>query len=665
MIAHGSAQSHETLFDCLKRLFPLARRRPDGGNGLPYIAFPKLDGRYPAAYETPPVLPPDIFAAAGYALQYSGAYHHVIAHVASRPARPALQVEVTPEFIAEARATAAAWRLFNPLEHYSSKKPKIFADWIGRRDGEPLRRLHQAWTAVWKNAGAVPIFSEYKSSTPPPPWWSEALFLFIAADEAARNMGFAEYSQIEQASPTGQQPWFFAPVNEIFFDIARRATEKPSTKSSAARGGAPFLQHSPISSFSGASQDVVCVLPKARTAAVGCTLRSLSHHLALLPPRSIARAGWLPYLLSEAPPDERHMNLLLIPFPYTIPASAFQPQPGYAGEGAKRWGFFNLEQTWLKRVSTATLVDFVKQLAAAAKTEADVVHGIVFPELALDEDTWNQLCESLPQALPDLEFIIAGVSGDGSRHGNFVSVAAFQRSAGPGSTGDDRSQKIGFLSKREKHHRWTLDRDEVLSYGLEGRLSPSILWSEDIDLLSRRVDFAVVRQSSVISAMICEDLARVDPCQELIRAIGSSIIFALLMDAPQLKARWPARYATVLAEDPGCAVLTLTSRGLMTRQHQIGKYRSKGPKDRVIALWRDDDRTDPIEISCPSDAQAVRLTLSGVPVVDRTLDGREDRSAVAWRYANHVSVRLDHVEENFRDVLGEDDLAVRREDPDK
>lgn len=97
----------------------------------------------------------------------------------------------------------------------------------------------------------------------------------------------------------------------------------------------------------------------------------------------------------------------------------------------------------------------------------------------------------------------------------------------------------------------------------------------------------------------------------------------------------------------------------MTRQHRIGKHPSKKPEDRVVALWRDDDRTDPIEIACPVECHAVRLTLSGVPVVDRTLDGREDRSAVAWRYAHHAAVCLKDVSTKYSDVLGEDDLALQ------
>lgn len=69
--------------------------------------------------------------------------------------------------------------------------------------------------------------------------------------------------------------------------------------------------------------------------------------------------------------------------------------------------------------------------------------------------------------------------------------------------------------------------------------------------------------------LVCEDLARQDPAADLIRAVGPNLLIALLMDGPQLSGRWPARYASVLAEDPGTSVLTLTSLGMAERSRPI------------------------------------------------------------------------------------------------
>jgi len=53
----------------------------------------------------------------------------------------------------------------------------------------------------------------------------------------------------------------------------------------------------------------------------------------------------------------------------------------------------------------------------------------------------------------------------------------------------------------------------------------------------------------VLTVLICEDLARLDPVNDLVRAVGPNLVMSLLMDGPQLTTRWPARYATVLADD--------------------------------------------------------------------------------------------------------------------
>ena len=470
---------------------------------------------------------------------------------------------------------------------------------------------------------------------PSPGWWRSALLLFVAADEAAADVGFRPaVADNDQNAP----PWFERFVNLTFFFLG-------STMDVAKDG---TMATPAISTYSAAEKSVACVLPKARTPSVGCTLRSLSHNLALMPPQGIATGRWMPYVFDEPAPDERHLNLLLIPFPYTIAASAFRPRIDDVACG-QHAGFFGLDQQWLKRLDPAKMVDFIVALAHEARREVDHIHAIVFPELALDETFYQALVEGLPKELPRLEFIVAGVADLHGRTGNFVNVTVFQREADNSGAG---SRAI--TSSREKHHRWRLDREQIRAYGLEGTLSPSLHWWEDIDLFSRRVDFAVIRANSVISALICEDLARVDPCQELIRSVGPSIIFALLMDAPQIKARWPARHATILAEDPGSAVLTMTSKAMMNRQDRLGIYKSKGDDDRVIALWRDDSKPEPEEIVCGNEHYGVLLTLAGSHVTEESLDGRQDPQVVAWRFAGKRQLGLGSAQASFADVIDRD-----------
>lgn len=86
-----------------------------------------------------------------------------------------------------------------------------------------------------------------------------------------------------------------------------------------------------------------------------------------------------------------------------------------------------------------------------------------------------------------------------------------------------------------------------------------------------------------MSVVICEDLARPDPVGDLLRAVGPNLVIALLMDGPQIKERWSARYATTLAEDPGFSVLSLTSAGMS----KLSRPSSGVNRSKVIGLWKD------------------------------------------------------------------------------
>jgi hypothetical protein len=67
---------------------------------------------------------------------------------------------------------------------------------------------------------------------------------------------------------------------------------------------------------------------------------------------------------------------------------------------------------------------------------------------------------------------------------------------------------------------------------------------------------------------------------DVLRRIGPTVVFSLLLDGPQLPQRWSSRYASVLADEPGSAVLSLTSFGMVTRSTPPGCRRS-----RAVAMW--------------------------------------------------------------------------------
>ena len=173
-----------------------------------------------------------------------------------------------------------------------------------------------------------------------------------------------------------------------------------------------------------------------------------------------------------------------------------------------------------------------------------------------------------------------------------------------------------FHIRQDKHHRWSLDESQIYQYHLGGALHPHIRWWEAIDVPRRSVQVVEVGEGITIVSLVCEDLAQNDTVAEVIRSIGPTIVSTALLDGPQLTSRWSARYASVLADDPGSAVMTLTSFGMAQRSRPAGLDASP-----VIALWKDPARGTR-EISLEPGAQGVLLTLCGARATRRSADGR-------------------------------------------
>lgn len=125
----------------------------------------------------------------------------------------------------------------------------------------------------------------------------------------------------------------------------------------------------------------------------------------------------------------------------------------------------------------------------------------------------------------------------------------------------------------------------------------------------------------MLATLICEDLARVDPVQPIIRAIGPNLVISLLMDGPQLQYRWANRYATVLADDPGSTVLVLTSYG-MVRRYGLPDI----DEPCSIGLWRDPTEGKTVELKLPRSTHALLLTIMSSRKTEHTLDGRSDQN---------------------------------------
>jgi predicted small integral membrane protein len=609
----------------------------------------------------PPRMPYDVFAFAAYLVEGAGVYHHLQPSkvTSSHPANSIRHIDITRADRDLVRLAAEAWINLTPLGRNAVEKA---TELVSEPIWPKIEPLFESWWILLDACNDVEVFERMaeEESCEVPIWWKHAWRLLAVADEAARGTAFQfDIGQMHKvmARESTSVRWF---EFEVMLEHVQRQLAR--LKSEPKDSEAQVMDFGDITSLSAARQAVVSVLPKVRTPAVGCTLRSLSHHLALLPPAGVARGRWTPnYVkpkLDDGSMPDGLMNLLLVPMPYSLHATSFVAGPfedvsgGEAG-APPRFGYFDVNQHWIteSKARPAEIIAFVQALIEAAQKQCPEIHGLIFPELSLDHECFGLVRDHIKKTLPHADILISGIASkeDGSR-GNYVAVASFQDNI---HGGVERSYR---QTVREKHHRWKLERTQLHDYGLLGVLSPELSWWENIALQSRKVDFTVMRRDSVFAAMICEDLARVDPCQQIIRAIGPNLVVALLMDAPQLAARWPARYATVLAEDPGCAVLTLTSRGLMTRQHRLGIFRSNGD-DRVVGLWRDDRNAAPTALKCPYDAQAVLLTIIAEKTEDISLDGRSDCDAKAWRYVGDVPVRLRDAKSKFAAILGEEDLA--------
>lgn len=566
----------------------------------------KVPGTLHTSFDNPPCSAVDLFALMGQLMLKSGAYHHI------SPKVPASSVK---NMLVVSRALRNKWRRLGRL-------------WRG--DGSstlpaPPTEVIKLWQQLLTHADDR-VFRAPGYTTLAKEWWKPAISLFCIADEAALDIGFQTIGP-----KSAQAEYIEAPIR------ARQAAAKTA------------LDRRGPSTLSKANPDQLCVLPKSRTAKVGCTIRSMSHNLALLPGRGLARAHWS-FTPSSHPPaddgDPKPFNLVVLPMPFGIQAHAFK---AYPAEDAT-WGWFDVVPHWCPLSESGTtppglseFLGFVTQVITRAAEDVGTVHALVLPEVALSYEMFKALCEHL-KGIDGFELLISGLFdgpapvGPTIRHGNFTGMARFTRVGGRA----DYDRSI-----REKHHRWRLDRTQIETYALGSALDVNRGWWEHIDILGRSLDVFVLRGGATVTTLICEDLARNDPCQELVRGIGPNFVVALLMDGPQRKDRWPARYATVLAEDPGSSVLSVTSFGLIRRTNQAGHY----PPANQIGLFRDDSGMT-TEIKLPTGAQAVCLTLQPTELTEHTLDGRPDKGdAQSWRLTGVQPVNIPNPNKQIMDGL--------------
>jgi len=309
----------------------------------------------------------------------------------------------------------------------------------------------------------------------------------------------------------------------------------------------------------------VRITPKTHLSSRGITIRSLSRYLALSYESIDVRWRRIQPLAERLEPARRDYNILLAPWPLQIPSGAFQPVAGpLENMDPKAFGFFRYDP--LDPLDIAALGRLIQQAQSRVKR----VDTLILPEAA-----------ARAEEIPAVEDLLAELG--------VLSMIVGVRSA-PNETGLGRNYvHLGVRTRdgwetyeQEKHHRWCLDGSQIRQYHLSRALDPSKHWWEAIELPARTVEIIDMGGGATAAPLVCEDLARLDEVSDLLRRIGPSLVIALLLDGPQLPQRWPCRYAAVLADEPGSAVLTLSAYGMVERCRPADR-----PPSRVVAMWSD------------------------------------------------------------------------------
>jgi hypothetical protein len=349
------------------------------------------------------------------------------------------------------------------------------------------------------------------------------------------------------------------------------------------------------------------VLPKMHTPQSGLTIRSLSHHLGFCP-GSDMRPNWYSLASNKT---SHSFNLLLIPWPKVVDPSQFVAtrKRGLSDEVREDgYGLFTFQSR------EGPTVDYVRCLLVEAEERVGHVNGIVFPELAMTETEFGAIAKEF--ATPD-RFVISGV---GRAADNTAGMNSAILEVVDPQLKDEVGDLVHIRIPQKKHHRWKLEKNQIVQYGIGSNLHPLANWWEHIELGDREISFVSIQPWLTMSVLICEDLARPDPVGDVIRSVGPNLIIALLCDGPQIGSRWPGRYASGFADDPGSSVLTLTSFGMskLSRSTDASKDRSD-----VVALWRD-ARIGTREIACPVGFDAIVLNVTAEYHQEWTADGRGD-----------------------------------------
>jgi hypothetical protein len=499
--------------------------------------------------------PPDLFALTEVLVERSEAYRFVMAPPREQ-AWPPARLPHWSDAVASAARQWSAW-----VEDGTGEVPDLLAEeWRVFREGAgmPLGCLTEAHE--WRLCEAL-------------------LTLHAIADEACAGLGAA------LDAPDGKGRVYRARGRELLARTGSLARIRPC---------------------------MLRVLPKARTPANSSSLRSFSRYACVQGPGVEVRWSKLPTRRDGSGPWAHHCNFLLLPWPLRVRDSDFRPLAGSVqAMDSEPFGLFEFAP------ADGLDLDLVDRMLVAARDEVDKIDCLCLPESAVEAGAIEDLEMLLDRHR--VPFLCTGVrqrsEQPGSLGGNWVHFGVSPRletgGRPPGAAGEQ-----WLHIRQSKHHRWTLDEAQIYQYHLGGALHPHIRWWEATGVPRRSVQFVEIAGGITVAFLVCEDLAQNDAVADVIRSVGPTQVITPLLDGPQLRSRWAARYAGVFADDPGSAVLTLTSFGMAQRCRPHGRDSSP-----VVALWKDPARGIR-EISLEAGAQGILLTCSAGRTARRSMDGR-------------------------------------------
>jgi hypothetical protein len=140
------------------------------------------------------------------------------------------------------------------------------------------------------------------------------------------------------------------------------------------------------------------------------------------------------------------------------------------------------------------------------------VHIVLLPELALTKSEYDYLLLLLFKYRKEIKYlpmVIAGVMSDDysdeenphAVYNNEVKIASYF------------AGRWYDLNQR-KHHRWRLDKNQLIQYSLATKLATHRKWFEYISTSQRKLTVLSTNSWLSLVALICEDLARLEPVSE-------------------------------------------------------------------------------------------------------------------------------------------------------